>query len=157
MQPRAPVRASKGAKVETESMGATITPVVALAFTGVLLMIVFAFVSVVIWTEARRKEREALYKSELLKKLAETPGPGADAVLGNLREEEERKRERRRGILSLGGLLLAALGLAVLVGHWVTPDTRDDGIWALCFVPLFLGAVLVGFARASKPRSSPRA
>jgi type IV secretory pathway TrbD component len=128
-------------------MGAEITPVIALAFTGVLLMIVFAFVSVVIWTEARRKEREALYRSELLKKLAETPGPGAEAVLRSLDGEQQRKHGRRREYITLGGLLCAALGLAVLVGHLVTPDTRGDGVWAVGFVPLLLGAALIGHAR----------
>lgn len=135
-------------------MGAEITPVVALAFTGVVLMIVFAFVSVVIWTEARRKEREALYRNELLKKLAETPGTGAESVLANLREEEQRKHARRREYFTLGGILCAALGLAVLMGHFLTPDTRNDGAWALCFVPLMLGLALLVHARLVMGRPS---
>jgi hypothetical protein len=135
-------------------MEAGITPVIALAFTGVVLMIVFAFVSVVVWTEARRKEREALYRSELLKKLAETPGPGADAVLLSLRDEEARKHARRREYISMGGILCAALGLAALLGHFATPDTRNDGVWALCFVPLLLGAALLLHARVVMARPS---
>jgi MFS family permease len=154
VQPSLPLPASDRAKVEIESMGSGITPVIALAFTGFLLMIVFAFVSVVIWADARRKERESLYRNELLKKLADTPGPGAETVLASLREEEQRKRERRRGILALGGWLCVALGLAVLAGHFLTPDTRHDGAWALCFVPLFLGAVLIGHARLVMRRIS---
>lgn len=128
-------------------MGAEITPLVALAFTGIVLMIVFAFVSVVIWTEARRKEREVLYRVELLKKLAETPGPGSDAVLASLREEDQRKRTRRREQFTLAGSLCVALGLAVIVARLLTPTTQDNGIWTVCFLPMIVGAALIGHAR----------
>jgi hypothetical protein len=134
-------------------MGADITPVVALAFTGVLLMIVFAFVSVVIWTEARRKEREALYRAELLKKLAETPGPGADAVLASLREEDQRRHGRRREFVTLGGLLCLALGLAVLMAVGMS-HSHDNSGYVLAFVPMFLGVALIGHARLVMGRAA---
>jgi hypothetical protein len=137
-------------------MGSGITPVIALAFTGLLMMIVFAFVSVVIWTEARRKEREALYRSELLKKLADTPGPGAEAVLSSLREEEQRKHGRRREYVTLGGVLCTTLGLAGLLAHFVTHETGSNDAWALCFVPILLGAALVGHARLVMARPATR-
>jgi len=138
-------------------MGAEITPVIALAFTAVLLMIVFAFVSVVIWTDGRRKERLALYRSELLKKLAETPGPGSDAVLASLREEELRKLSRKREWLTLGGVLCAALGLAVLVAYYVAPNNLADGVWTVGFVPLLLGLALLGHARFVMAKPPARA
>jgi hypothetical protein len=137
-------------------MGAEITPVIALAFVGVLLLIVFAFVSVLLWSEARRKEREALYKTELLKKLAETPGPGADAVLASLREEERRKHDRKREWLTLGGVLCAALGLAVLVAYCIAPNILADGVWTVGFVPLLLGLALLGQARFVMARPAGR-
>lgn len=129
-------------------MGSGVTPVIALAFTILLLIVVFAFVSVVIWADARRKEREALYRSELLKKLADTPGPGAEAVLATLREETLRKLGRGREITSLGGVVSLALGLALLLAYALTPDTRPGGGGlVVCFVPMFLGVALIGYAR----------
>src|SRR5690349_4687537 len=147
LQPRPGSRASQGTKVETESMGSSITPVVALFFVGMLMLIVFAFVSVMVWTEARRKEREALYRNELLKKLADTPGPGAEAVLQSLKDEEQRKHARRREHMTLGGSLCLALGLAGLLGLYVMRETATKEAWGLCFVPILLGAALVGHAR----------
>ncbi|SRR5260221_11989354 len=127
-------------------MGAEITPVAALAFTGVLLMIVFAFVSVVIWSDARRKEREALYRAELLKNLAGTPGPGADAVLANLREEDQRRHGRRREFVTLGGLLCLALGLALLMAMSMSHSHDNSGL-VLGLVPTLLGLALIAHAR----------
>jgi hypothetical protein len=136
-------------------MNGSITPIIALAFTVLVLVCVFVFVSVIIWAETRRKERESLYRSELLKKLAETPGPGADAVLTSLRDDELRKHARRREYITLAGVLCLALGLAVLIGHFMTPDTRNDGVWALCFIPMLLGFALIGHARFIMARSRP--
>ena len=137
-------------------MGASITPVIALAFVGVLVVIVFTFLSMVIWTDARRKEREALYRSELLKKLADTPGPGAEAVLANLREEEQQKHGRRREHVTLGGVLCAAAGFGLLGAVCAMTDTRENAAWALSLIPIFLGAALVGHARLVMARPSPR-
>ena len=138
-------------------MGSSITPVVALFFVGMLMLIVFAFVSVMVWTEARRKEREALYRNELLKKLADTPGPGAEAVLQSLKDEEQRKHARRREHMTLGGSLCLALGLAGLLGLYVMRETATKEAWGLCFVPILLGAALVGHARLVMARPSPHA
>jgi hypothetical protein len=46
----------------------------------------FSFLSVAAWTDARRKEREAYYKSEAIKKLAEMQGNVPDSVLQLIRE-----------------------------------------------------------------------
>ena len=138
-------------------MGTEITPVIALAFAGGIWVLLFAFASVFIWSHARRKEREALYRSELLKKLAETPGPGADAVLASLREEEQRKHGRKREWLTLGGALCASLGLAVLVAYYVAPNNLADGVWTVGFVPLLIGLALIGHARFVMARAPARA
>ena len=46
----------------------------------------FTFLSVAAWTSARRKEREAYYKSEAIKKIAEMQGATPEPVLQILRE-----------------------------------------------------------------------
>lgn len=44
------------------------------------------FLSVAAWTSARRREREAYYKSEAIKKIAEMKGEAPEPVLQMLRE-----------------------------------------------------------------------
>jgi hypothetical protein len=46
----------------------------------------FTFLSVAAWSSARRKEREAYYKSEAVKKIAEMQGSISEPVLQVLRE-----------------------------------------------------------------------
>jgi len=50
------------------------------------LIALFTFLSVAAWTSARRKEREAYYKSEAIKKIAEMQGTTPEPVLQMLRE-----------------------------------------------------------------------
>ena len=58
---------------------------VALAW-GIAAIALFSFLSVAAWTSARQKEREAYYKSEAIKKLAEMQGATPEPVLQVLRE-----------------------------------------------------------------------
>jgi hypothetical protein len=50
------------------------------------LIALFTFLSIAAWTSARRKEREAYYKSEAIKKIAEMQGTTSEPVLQVLRE-----------------------------------------------------------------------
>jgi len=50
------------------------------------LIALFTFLSIGAWTGARRKEREAYYKSEAIKKIAEMQGTTPEPVLQMLRE-----------------------------------------------------------------------
>ena len=53
---------------------------------GIAAIALFTFLSVAAWTSARRKEREAYYKSEAIKKIAEMQGTTPEPVLQMLRE-----------------------------------------------------------------------
>ena len=58
---------------------------IALAW-GIAAIALCTFLSVAAWTSARRKEREAYYKSEAIKKIAEMQGATPEPVLQILRE-----------------------------------------------------------------------
>src|SRR5262249_27252289 len=93
------------------------TPMTAMTFAFVLpivaLVAAFSFVSVAHWVEGRKKEREAFYRSEVLKKLAETTGPQAQQILDLLREEERNVERRRREGQRLGGLIVTVVGIGL--------------------------------------------
>jgi len=44
-----------------------------------------------VWSRERRREREAYYRSETLRKIAETQGAGGNSAIEFLREDEGRK------------------------------------------------------------------
>ena len=70
----------------------------AVAIFGILIPIVgivsvFTFVTIAIWVGNRRKERDAFYKSETLRRITEAQGEGPKAAIELLREEERLKRD----------------------------------------------------------------
>ncbi|MGA8183930.1 MAG: hypothetical protein WB819_09825, partial [Terriglobia bacterium] len=65
-------------------------PTVLFAFLCLAVVIgFFSFLVVAIWAKNRRIEREAYYKNENLKKIAEAQGPSANTALEFLREQEK--------------------------------------------------------------------
>jgi ferric-dicitrate binding protein FerR (iron transport regulator) len=105
---------------------------------------VFTFISIAVWSEARRKEREALYRSEALKKVAESSAAGGTAALDMMREYERADGRRRRESHKLGGLITIAVGFGLVV--FMAPLGSKQPIFLVGAIPLFVGVVLVAYA-----------
>ena len=78
-------------------------------FLSVAVASVFTFIAVIAWAGERRKEREAYYHSEVVKKIAESPGSGV-AAQEYMRERQRISDRNTRGTLRLVGLILFAAG-----------------------------------------------
>jgi hypothetical protein len=122
---------------------------------GMLVAIVavggaFGFVSVVVYSENRRKEREAFYRAEVYKRLLEQTAGGADQLRALiLVEEAARARQLRDGLL-IAGLLAMAVGAAMLMlqrggGDWV--------LWRIGWIPLFAGIAMMIFVALTSSRT----
>ena len=117
----------------------------------VSVIAVFSFISVATWAESRRKEREAYYRNELLKKLADSTGDSARQVLELMREKELAVERRRREGLKLAGLIVAVVGLglsvmlALLVPH--------EAVWSVGVIPLLIGLALMFHGYQTAPRT----
>ncbi|MGA8111799.1 MAG: hypothetical protein WB974_20325, partial [Acidobacteriaceae bacterium] len=53
--------------------------VMVFVFLAVAAVALFSMISIASWSGARQKEREAYYKNDMLKKLAESQGAGANS------------------------------------------------------------------------------
>jgi Flp pilus assembly protein TadB len=115
-------------------------------FLSIGAVALFSFVAVASWSDARRKEREAYYKNDALKKIAESPAPSAAAALEYMREQNRNAARRRREGIKLGGLITTAVGIALLVflGKLIGPPVYLAGL-----IPLLVGLVLLGYAYLS--------
>jgi len=101
----------------------------------------FSFLGVASWSEARRKEREAYYKSETLKKIAESSGEGAKSALELIREQEKNSVKRRLEGLKIGGLVTLAVGIGLMM--LLRGLVRDEPVYLVGLMVLLIGAALL--------------
>jgi hypothetical protein len=110
----------------------------------------FSFLGVASWSDARRKEREAYYTSETLKKIAESSGEGARSALELLREQEKNAVKRRLEGMKLGGLITAAVGIGVIV--LLRGLEHEEPVYLVGVIPLLIGLALLAYAFVLAPK-----
>jgi len=121
------------------------------AVIGTLIPIAgIAFVTIVVWLDVRRKEREDAHRAELLRKIADTQGDAAQKVLDVIQEQEYQAQVRRREGIKLGGLitLAAGIGLGVFLGM----IERTDPVWAVGLIPVLIGLALIVYVGFLSPK-----
>ncbi len=111
---------------------------------------VFSWLAVASWSDSRRKEREAYYRSETLKRIAETQGTGAGAALEVLREEDRIARRRRQEGQRLGGLVTMSVGIGVIV--LLRAIEKNEPLYLAGLIPLFVGAALLVYSYLLAPK-----
>lgn len=109
-------------------------------FPVAIILIVFAFVSVLHWIDSQRKERDAFYKAETLRRITEASGEGAKAAIELMHQDERLKRIKAREGIKMGGLVNIAVGVGLLIFlHGLLPGTA---IYLCGMIPGLIG---VGF------------
>ena len=94
--------------------------------------------------------REAYYKSETLKKIAEAQGPTANAALEFLREQEKVRAQPTREGIKLGGLVTVAVGLGLFpLLRAVEPN---QPVYLAGLIPLLIGLALLVYAYLLAPK-----
>jgi hypothetical protein len=101
--------------------------------------IIFSFLSIAVWTDARRKEREAFYRSETVKKIAETPSAGPLA-LEFMREHERNALRRMHEGIRLGGLIAFVVGIGLMILLWNLVPGKP--VYLAGLMPIAAGAAL---------------
>jgi hypothetical protein len=126
-------------------------------FLIVLMICVFSFVSIAVWTEGRRKEREAYYKAESMRRLAEMPGDAAKYVIEVMREEERIQQAnhyaeeiKKREGMKLGGLITIAVGVALMSLMWFAG--HDRGAVTVGLFPGLIGVALLVYVTLFAPK-----
>ncbi len=118
-------------------------------FVPLLLIAVFSFVAVLVWADTRRREREALYRSEMIKKVSESQGGGS--LVEFLREEERIAAARNREGQRLGGLVTVAVGVALVA--MLTGLDRNEPAYLVGLIPLLAGAAILFYSYLLAPKA----
>jgi hypothetical protein len=111
-----------------------------LSVGAVALFVVF--IPLVSWIDSRRKEREAFYKADTLRRLAGASGDGAKMALEMLREEDRLKRIKTREGLKIGGLVNVGVGLGLSIMLYSIADGAH-GPYLVGLMPLLIGVALL--------------
>ena len=117
---------------------------------GLATIAVFSWLAVASWSDARRREREAYYKSETLKKIAETQGTGPAAALELIREDERRAARRRQESHRLAGVITIGAGLGL--GIFLRAIELDEPIYLVGLIPGFIGVALLLYSYVLAPK-----
>jgi peptidoglycan/LPS O-acetylase OafA/YrhL len=119
-------------------------------FLSVGAIALFSFVAVAAWADARRKEREAYYRSETLKKLAETQASGASSALEFLYEQNRIASRRQREGQKLGGLITTAVGFGLMI--FLRAIEPEKPAYLVGLIPLLVGVALLTYAYVLAPK-----
>ena len=121
-------------------------------FLSVASVALFSFVAVAVWWSERRREREAYYRSETLKKIVDTQGAGSSSAIEFLREEEKNATRHRQEGLKLGGMITVAVGIGMMV-FIKAVDRRDpDPAYLVGIIPLLIGVTLLAYTYLFAPK-----
>jgi len=100
--------------------------------------------------EHQRKEREAFYKAETMRRIAEAPGEGSNAALQLLREQERIKAIKSREGLKMGGIINVGVGAGLLIFLRALIGTNEP-VYLCGLLPLFIGAAMIVYVYLMAP------
>lgn len=127
--------------------------VMVFVFLAVSAIALYSYLSVAAFVSGRRKEREAYYKNETVRRLTESQGAGADAAIALLREEDRLGVRRRIEGVKLSGLITTAAGLGVMVFLGIANEENHMIGVGIGAIPFLIGCALLLYAYrlAEKP------
>ncbi|MGA9352735.1 MAG: hypothetical protein WBV46_03525 [Terriglobales bacterium] len=113
----------------------------------------FSFLAVASWSDARRKEREAYYRADALKKIAESSADGAKSAVEYLREQDSIAVRKRVEGMKIGGLITAAVGVGMMI--FLHGIEHEEPAYLMGTIPLLIGLALMvyGFVLAPKAQT----
>jgi hypothetical protein len=121
-------------------------------FLSVAAVALFSFIAVAVWSTERRREREAYYRSETIREIAETQNAGSSSAIEFLREEDKISARRRREGLKLAGLITIAVGIALMIFLRSLHDPNARQTFLSGLIPLFIGVVLLVYSLFPAPK-----
>lgn len=115
---------------------AILIPIVAIVAT-------FTFVTVVHWVDSQRREREAYYKAETLRRVTEASGEGAKAAVELMHQDARLKRLTAREGLKITGLINLGVGIGVMV--FLHELLKGTAIYLCGLIPALIGAGFLAY------------
>ncbi len=126
--------------------------VMVFVFLAVAAIALYSYLSINSFVHGRRKEREAYYRNETVRRLTESQGAGADAAIALMREEDRLWTIRRLEGTKLGGLITTGVGIGLMIFLGIANDDNHLIGVAIGIVPLMVGLALLLYAYRLSPK-----
>jgi len=112
-----------------------------LSIGAVALFVVF--IPLTSWIDSQRKEREAFYKAEPFRRLAESSGEGAKAAIEMLREQARLESIKKREGMKIGGVVNICVGVASVIFLRLLMGGGAGSPYLCGLIPAFIGVALL--------------
>jgi hypothetical protein len=132
------------------------SPTLGIVALALVLTGLFSFASVLVWAHERRREREAYYRSETLRRFSETGGPARELLLQALQEGERHDVHRRLEACKLAGVITLAVGIAMMTFIKAVDARSVEPSYLVGLIPVSVGLSLLLYVYVLAPRESAR-
>jgi hypothetical protein len=99
------------------------------------------FLPLSVWMDHRRKEREAFYKADTIRRIAEAPGEGGNSAVQLLREQERVASFKTREGLKIGGIINMAVGIGVTIFLYAL--LHGQPVFLCGLIPALIGVAML--------------
>jgi len=101
------------------------------------------FIPTVTWIESRRKEREAFYKAETFRRLAESSTDSGKAAVELLREQSRQEQIKRREGMKIGGVITLSVGVALVIFLRAMTTGEAGAPYLVGLIPALIGVAML--------------
>lgn len=119
-----------------------------LSVGAVALFVVF--IPLTTWIESQRKEREAFYTAETMRRLSESTGEGARAAVEMMREQARLQEAKKREGMKIGGLVNLAVGIGLMI--FLRALVKGEPVYLCGLIPGLIGVALLTYALFLAPK-----
>jgi Domain of unknown function (DUF6249) len=120
-----------------------------LSIGAVALFVVF--IPLTSWIDSQRREREAFYKAETMRRLAESSGEGAKAAIELLQAQSRAEGAKKREGMKIGGLVNIAVGVGLMI--FLHALVHDAPVYLCGLIPGLIGVALLTYALVLAPKA----
>lgn len=106
---------------------------------AIIVAATMAFIPAIAWVDNNRKEREAHYRNEMAKRIADSSD--ASPLMDYVRETERIDAARVRMKARVAGLIVSAVGVALMI--FLSQAMPGGPAYLVGLMPLAVGAVLL--------------
>lgn len=99
------------------------------------------FLPLSVWMDHRRKEREAFYKADTIRRIAEAPGQGGNAAVELMREQARMASLKTREGLKIGGIINMGVGIGVTIFLYAL--LHGSPVFLCGLIPALIGVAML--------------